>query len=209
MLDLICDNYKTQIAALPYSGKVAGLTKTAVRRIEGETEDGQKYLLSEQKFPIAANIVGSECWRNGLYKDLAPNSALKSVIYFEQVSPEIITPETQLKQYEATVKFRLAAWFNLKKIGIAAELPNEIKYELMKILQVGISVTVGGHVSKVRTTINQIITDPSVFAKYSYEKVLIENMLLYPYSYFAIDCTANYFINPKCYTFTPLTEIEC
>ena len=110
MLDLICDNFKTQIAALPYSGKVAGLTKTAVRRIEGETEDGQKYLLSEQKFPIASNVVGASCFDNGTYKELAPNSTLKSVIYFEQLSPEIITPETQLKQYEANVKFRLVAW---------------------------------------------------------------------------------------------------
>ena len=209
MLDLICDNFKTQIAALPYSGKVAGLTKTAVRRIEGETEDGQKYLLSEQKFPIASNVVGASCFDNGTYKELAPNSTLKSVIYFEQLSPEIITPETQLKQYEANVKFRLVAWFHLKKIGVTGELPNEIKYELMKILQTGISVTVNGHVSKVRIAINQIVTDPSVFAKYSYEKVLIENMLLYPYAYFAIDCTASYFLNPKCYTFTPLTEIEC
>lgn len=208
MTGLICEQLKTRITALPYADKTAGLTKVAVRRIEGTTEDGTKYLLQEQRFPIAANVTGSECWRTGTYKDLAPNSSLKSVVYFEQLTPETITPDSR-NFISTSAKLRLVAWFNLKKIGIDGELPVEIKYELMGLLQSKITIELNPIDSSVSFKINQIIADPSVFSKYSYEKALIENMLLYPYSYFAIDFTANWLLQPNCYTFTPLTEIVC
>ena len=208
MINLICEQLKTRLAALPYAEKTAGLVKIAVRRIEGESEDGTKYLLQEQRFPIAANVNGAECWRSGTYKDLAPNTSLKSVTYFEQVSPETITPET--KPFTGTsVKLRLVGWFNLKKLGVTGELPPQIKYEIMSLLQNSVTVTIGARTENVRLNVNQVITDPSVFAKYSYEKAIIENMLLYPYSYFAIDFTATWLLQPNCYTFTPLTEIAC
>ena len=208
MINLICEQLKVRLAALPYADKTAGLVKIAVRRIEGESEDGTKYLLQEQRFPIAANVNGAECWRSGTYKDLAPNTSLKSVMYFEQIAPETITPDSK-GIISSSVKLRLVCWFNLKKLGVTGELPASVKYELISQVQNKLTVAINSINSSVSFNATQVITDPSVFSKYSYEKAIIENMLLYPYSYFAIDFTANWLIQPSCYTFTPLTEIVC
>lgn len=211
MLNIICENLKTQLETLPFSDKVAGLTKIAVKHVESTLDDGSVYKISESRFPVAYNVSGVRCQNTSQYKDISPDSSKKSVMYFEQIASETIETDTT-KALTHRTQLRLVVWLNLKALGL------DINEELCQLNAIKNQVTdlVSGAnkftcQNEIRANVSpfRIVEDPTIFTKYSYDKTLIENMLLYPYAYFAIDFNVSWVRGYNCYAFTLQTPIVC
>lgn len=212
MLHIICNALKAKIETLPFKDKVSGLVRVAIKNIESTLDDGQVYKITETRFPVAANVTGAQCQNISQYKDLTPDIKNKSVVYFEQLSAEN-TGESQANILEENAQIRLVCWLNLKALGIDLSNSDEqiaiIKYHLADILRGKQLITLGGVTVKALLTPFRIVDDASIFTKYTYNKNIIEHMLLYPYSYFAIDFNVVWYRGKGCFQNTVLTPIAC
>ncbi|MDZ7876100.1 MAG: hypothetical protein U5L45_00440 [Saprospiraceae bacterium] len=213
MISQICEAIKKNILLAPYADKVAGLTRVAVSNVHTELEDGTSYKVSEKHFPVALNVSGVSCFNQNGYQDLCPNSQKKSVIYFEQIgATKINKAEGQGKNVkEFVAQVRCVAWFNLKKLGIEYDfLPCNYQSDLHGRIITPLSIECGTVSVKPKISILFEISDPSIFSKYSYDDATIQNMLLYPYYYLAIDFQISYLIDPTCHgVISNVAEIIC
>lgn len=208
MLEKICDLLKDKITTLPYSDVVASLSRIAIEQTEHADEFGQVYRIDRKVFPVASNVSQGDCTR-GAYQNLAPNNNKKSVMYFERVNDEAISYKKIGQISEVTTKLRLVVWLNLRALGVTITGDtSSIQFELSDLLSnAPLNFTHNLLPHKANITTIAFIHDPSIFTKYSYDKSIINNMLLYPYQYFAIDFVVSYTVNTSCLTFTPKTTI--
>lgn len=209
MIDSVCKALKEKLSLLPYVDKVAGLTRTAVSFLEESVGD-HKIVINEKRFPVAVGVSGMQCFAKGRYGNLCPDSRNASVFYFDMVEDARITMVNGMYETRAVVK--LVCWFNLPKLGIVQSYsPDTILYELIKIIEGSQSVVDASFNGiKAETTVIGYQRDPSVFTKYSYDKAVIENMLLYPYDYYGIDIAIKVTAGKGCNTlFVPSTPIKC
>lgn len=206
MIDSIAIILKDRIKIKPYVGRIAGLTRTAVQMVQVDAGDGQNVTLSEKRFPIACNVEGLQCWNQGKYQELAPNQNYQSLMYFEQLGASSYIANH--RDTKTKTRLRLVCWFNLAKMGLTVcSTPESIIFELIEAV-----TTTGATGTGVNYQTNAVLfqRSPDIFLKYSYDRYIIENMLLYPYDYFAIDIDVECTISKGCFSpFVPLTEITC
>ena len=69
---------KTEISGLPFIDRLAGMVRPVT--FSEETDTGKR----RKVFPVACNVSAADCVTSGKYQDLVPDSAKKSVLYFEE-----------------------------------------------------------------------------------------------------------------------------
>ncbi len=200
----IADILKSQINALPFIDKLAGLVKTVV--ISDQNESGQKI---KKSFPIACNVSGDECVNNGAYKDLTPNNSYKSVLYFEEAGGTQLTGIERGKMHFRS-QVRLVGWLNLKKMGLtdcqySSTAVLQIIRELSAMIQPG---NYGNKYIHLRVTgINEIEKSSAIFGRYTYDES-INQYLVYPFDYFALNISVEFSVNPSCIENEEIPDIE-
>jgi hypothetical protein len=210
MLEEICKILKDKIKPLPFSDRLAGLVREALdrRELSERQEDGTYvvYQIVEKLFPVVMDGYGLDC-AEGTYKTLAPDSSKKTVIYFERMSDDVYDGETKQGLMSMQVKGRLVVWVNLQKLGQATDANLTVmQSQLFGLLKTSVTFQVGTQNIKANIAPLSITHDKKIFTKYSYDTAVINNMLLYPYQYFAIDFKAEYMTGSNCFTFTPDSE---
>jgi hypothetical protein len=205
MIQQFCEVLRDRIALLPYADVVAGLVRIAEKRKElTDEQTGEVYRIDIDTFPVVQNIVGGKCYA-GQYKDIAPDSKKKSVIYFEPISNVNIEFSRGNKMSAFGSKIALVCWLNLPKLG---RTNDEDLFDLrMQLIatctKVPVVITYKGLEYKATLKPTTIKSSPEIFSKYSYDKHVINNMLLYPYQYFSIEFDIDFFANVECFTFVP------
>jgi hypothetical protein len=162
------------------------------------------YRIDIDTFPVVQNIVGGKCYA-GQYKDIAPDSKKKSVIYFEPISNVDIIFSRGNKMSAFESKIALVCWLNLPKLG---RTDDEDLFDLrMQLIatcsKVPVLITYEGLKYKAELRPTTIKSTPEIFGKYSYDKNIINNMLLYPYQYFSIEFDVTFHANVECFNFLP------
>lgn len=185
-----------EIDSLTWLDKYAGL----VRSVTTKTTNGDR-----QTFPYAINVVTGDCDLT-TRTDLVPNSAYKSVLYFEEFGSSTITKDPQTKAYNVTTELRIVAWLNGEKIQWNSEQAFTSIWKLLSELHPYFE---SGDYKRIRiTNIVQEQKTPAIFSRYTYDETLTQ-YLMHPHDYMSMVLTVVYMTSPDCFTETEVNLDEC
>ncbi len=178
---LIKDNY---LDSLTWKDKISGLVQTVntVDKVD-KTKD--------VSYPVSCDIDADSC-SSGAYQDLCPNSAKKSVIYFEDHGG-CDQVEQKGNKITFSCKLRLVAWLNLKKIqeescdsGVTGcGTSGDYVIDVIKHLP-HVPFSTVDFISISIQNISQAQRDVSIFSRYTYAERETQ-YLMFPYDYFSLD----------------------
>lgn len=184
MNQAIANIIRGHIEGLDFVDKISGMVAPLTFDIKGPDNS-----TVQKTFPIACCVSADDC-KEGAYNELMPNSAYKTVIYFEDGGVSFNRHEGHWKYY--TSKLKLVCWINVAKIlgdacneGTACTLSAHLIVEILR----AIPEFPGHHApfNHVYTEVlGQDIRNPSIFSAYTYDEKHSQ-YLMYPYDYFALD----------------------
>jgi hypothetical protein len=134
----------------------------------------------------------------GVYKDLAPDSKKKSIIYFEDRGITFV--ERLANRIKMRSSLRLVCWLNLKNIAEAVcdddsgacGVSGNYVIDVIKVLP-SKPFSTADFISIALTSISQVERGVEIFSKYTYNEQATQ-YLMYPYDYFALDLECEYTI---------------
>jgi hypothetical protein len=184
MNQAIASIIKGHIEDLDFVDKIAGLVSAVT--FEQKDKDNA---VKDVTFPIACCVSPADC-KEGAYNDLMPNSAYKTVIYFEDGGITFDKYESNWKYYKSTL--RLVCWINIEKLTESGDCKSEdpctyaahIVAEIIRALP----AFPENHYpfDKIYSEVtNQIVRSPSIFGSYTYDEKHSQ-YLMAPYDYFAL-----------------------
>ena len=191
MNQAVADIIKEHIEGLDFVDKIAGLT--SVLTFELNDKDNNKVIKS---FPIACCVTADDC-KEGAYNELMPDSAYKTVIYFEDGEMTFTKYEGRYKYYSSTL--RLVCWINVAKIlsdtcktGTTCTLSSHLITEIIRALPRFPEDHTPFHQMYHEVT-DQVVRDNSIFSKYTFDEKHVQ-YLMYPYDYFALTIKTDFAI---------------
>lgn len=191
MNNILANILKSRVETLEWADRVAGLVQTANVRVK----DGDS--VTEKSYPISCNVTYDACIK-GKYRDLAPDSKKKSVIYFEDRGGSFV--ERIGNRIKMRSSLRLVCWLNLKNINEAScdddsgacGVSGTYVIDVIKSLPSKPFAT-ADFISIALTNITQVERSVDIFSRYTYNEQATQ-YLMYPYDYFALDIDIDYTI---------------
>lgn len=181
------------IEDLDFIDKIAGLVTPITFEVKAKDNT-----TVNKTFPVACCVTPEECGREGAYYDLMPNSAYKTVLYFEDRGVSFEKAQGNFKYY--TSNLRLVCWINIEKLtesGIcktdnpctyAAHLVAEIIRNLPEHPQ---------HIAPFSTVysevVEQYVRSANIFSAYTYDEKHSQ-YLMAPFDFFALDIKTTFAI---------------
>jgi hypothetical protein len=173
--------------------------------------DGNVYPLA---YPVSC-LIDDSCTEPSVYKALTPDSAYKSVAYFERRGSGSLTFGTPT-QHDVTFRLplRFVAWLNFKKLGVEG-CPSTLAYMMafikaLRSQNLSASDDTLTNPARVLVKIFEIPEQRAdiIFAPYSY--AVKEASFMPPYGFFAVDLVAELVTNLNCFTEPSIpAEIDC
>jgi hypothetical protein len=190
MNEKIASIVKGKIDTLPWIDKIAGLVRPI--RVEVPGSNNGKVL---KTYPIATDVTREDCI-SGKYKDLIPNSAFSSIVYFEDNGSSLAYRNGDRIGFNS--KLTLVGWLNLKKIADCCQYTSSTECILSILAQIPLTPFSDGIYREIRVTaISELIKSNAIFGKYSYDEIKSQ-YLLYPFDYFALSIQCEFWVNVKC-----------
>ena len=190
MTSSIATILKDLIEPLDFVDKIAGLTHTAEVRQQIDENTTQV-----DRFPISCDVVDTvTCDTASRYKDLVPNDAYKSILYFEDGGTSNVGTRGKDTIYRS--RLRLVGWLNGKKLGsTSCSTSGEAIKEILKTLPRNRFNS--GDITRLQVRVNTIAPKTkAIFSRYTYNDQA--QFLIYPFDYFAIDIDVTFHVNPSC-----------
>ena len=211
MNQAIANIIKGHIENLDFVDKIAGLVAALTFDITVTDKATGVKSTVQKTFPIACCVTPDDCNKNGAYNDLMPNSAYKSVIYFEDGGVTFERYESNWKYYKSSL--RLVAWLNIEKLTESGVCKSEIPctYAAHVITEIirhlpEFPENTHGPIEKVYSEItSQLIRSPSIFAAYTYDEKHVQ-YLMSPFDYFALEIQTSFAI---CLKSTVVPDSTC
>lgn len=197
----IANIVKDKISDLPFIDRISGLVRTLSYT---ETVDGQTY---QYKYPISCDVTYDDCVNNERYKDMIPNSDLRSLIYFEDNGANIL--DSNGRGINFTSNIRLVCWLNIKKFDTTdCSVSGYVASHIIRRL-----LTSGRFSSGIYNDIHFVISQipektSNIFQYYTYSEASTQ-YLLYPYDYFALDIKVMYSVMYNCLINIDNADIIC
>jgi len=183
--DILIDQIKT----LPFFDKYAGVVKT----ISMSSNDGDRSYV--KRFPVECNISPTQC--ESRYKDLVPNNKNKSIIYLEDKGVSFVSQEGAWLRFSAN--YDIISWLNMPALGFTDCSYSAIAMGGMIKRLIKTPFAVGNYQRIMVTNINEKSKQDNPFSKYSYSEE-VNQFLLYPYDYFVLNVTLEFYVNSTCFT---------
>ena len=193
MNQAIASIIRNQIDGLDFIDKIAGLV--AAVTFDMKAKDNTTV---QKTFPIACCVTPAECGKEGAYYDLMPNSAYKTVIYFEDRGVNFVKAESNWIYYISNL--RLVCWINIEKLletGICkSEIPctyaaHIIADILRQLPQFPQNISPFSFVYSVIES--EDIRSSAIFSQYSYDERHVQ-YLMSPYDFFALNIKTSFAI---------------
>lgn len=184
MNQAVANIIRKHIEGLDFVDKIAGLVAPLTFDIRSSNNE-----TVQKTFPVACCVSADDC-KEGAYNELMPDSAYKTVIYFEDGGVSFERKEGNWKYYRS--KLRLVCWINVAKIlgdtckeGSACTLSTHLIAEIIRVLP-----DFPAHHNPFNNVYSeitgQVVRTPSIFAAYTYDEKHAQ-YLMYPYDYFALE----------------------
>jgi len=171
--------------------KISGLV--AAISIEQRGPDNTTVI---KTFPVACCVSADDC-KEGAYNDLMPNSAYKSVIYFEDKGIRFTSARGKFKYYTSNI--RLVGWLNIAKIlgtDCGSEIPctyaAHVVAEIIRAIP-QFPANISPFAQVISEVIDQEPRSNAIFSRYSYNEVHSQ-YLMAPYDYFALNIRTDFAI---------------
>lgn len=215
MVAAIANILKQQIGNLPWLERYAGLVtaaavptfKTDKQGVPQKVTDGRvSQFGGDMVFPVACDVDGVECWNNGTYKYLTPDSGVASVGFFVDnggaTFSKIVGPKAGTLEMRFDLKF--LCWLNVQHLGLndcnasALIVPGLIArlydrpatHDTLRNIRV--------------TNTRQLIKQPSMFSPFSFAKSGESRALfLFPHDYFGLQIQGTFEIGRNCLPVLP------
>lgn len=190
----------------------------------GQTANGQP-IMKDRFFPIACGVSFGDCVANQRYQELSPNSAYKSIAYWEQRADAVqneklssLTAKGGLIVYDIPV--RLVVWLNMAKLNVngtgqtdcSIAAPIALKIQSALYRKNGFILpddAYAGAKVEMQFAGQEQKDAAKIFGQYSYGKELAKYML-HPFDFFALRYNVRLWINRNCVdAFTLGSEIDC
>ncbi len=172
------------IKDLAWIEKLAGLTQVAKINQNGV----------EKRYPISCSMVFDDVCVEGCYDELAPNSAYKSVVYFEDSGFTFSKQVGNKLYYESTLK--LIAWLNYNKLGGGCGSTGNYIIDIIRALPsypVNVSDLLGANIR----VMSQAIRSDSIFSQYTFNEKQTQYLML-PFDFFSLTIQTSFYIIPEC-----------
>ena len=191
MIRQIVDVIVPTLASLNFADVVAGVVVTISKQSKSK-DDG----IVVEKFPAYYREPEDVCANYSTYIDLIPNSKKKSIIYFEEISNFAYEDEdAYYVKMSSTV--RLICWANLKLINQAYSDAYLLKQAIIKTIPETLP-NIANRFSFIRLHFDaEEVRDVGLFSNYTYIEEQ-KQYLLYPYDYFGLNYTFDYWVAKRC-----------
>lgn len=176
-----------RIMSIPWVGRYGGMTYDI-------TKDGKTY-------PISENISQQECWEEGKFLDLVPDSTYSSIVFFQESKPLIND-----NYGRATGSLLLFCWVNYPMIGESSSNRTRIIRDVSSVMY-----SVPDSINASSISINCIAKTKAesvaFFSKYAYKGE--GSLYMYPYDVFTFDLEVKCMYNAACTVSQAKTQIDC
>lgn len=183
---------RLKLQTLPFADLVAGLVDTV--ETESRPDEGPAV---RERFPVSydTNIGGVECMGKEIV--LTPDSARKSIIYFEDMG---VTPTANSGRYFGFVaSLRLVCWLN--RANVVGDNYAHITGQAIAAIRAKITdknPASLGMFKALSIRVSRIpIQDAGIFSRYTYREP-DRQYLRPPFEFFAMDLICNYRLMAKC-----------
>lgn len=194
MIHLIANKLVENITLLPWVDVITGIVKPAKVIVAGATKT----------YPIAYNVNPDLCTQAELLA-FVPDSKKTDILYFEDFGTNVTSEDSMGVGYQSN--FRLVCWLNYKKLSPAMIEPSALVLSLHDMIPVNLG-NFDGLIGVRVSVVNQLSNDVSVFSRYSYQEEKTQ-FVTYPYDYFALTLSAQYWVRPNCTIPPTKTEGVC
>lgn len=204
MINNVAKDILEQINSIHWLDTYAGIVKTVSKEYQ---ENGVPVV---KRFPVSCEATTSDCFSNGTYKDLVPDSSKKSILYFEEVGgAQLISKERDVFNYQTTL--RMVCWLNQKLLGTEdCSISDKAICDIMNAMNFKRHNNVPLNLQKINIRFaTQEAKTANIFAAYNYQEEKSQ-YLMYPFDYFALNFVVQFSINKNCCEGIPeLPANEC
>lgn len=198
MIDAIIKDYLSdKITPIWWVDKYGGLTYRAEKRDVVDVE-GQQVTVVSAAYPVSCDVDGRACWEQQRYADLVPNTARKSVLYWEAPDGMTLTKrDGRFWTFEGNA--RLVVWLNLKKLGVAdCAAPPSFALQLIRELTTTIQASDGSlQGASISVSLARLLPRRlDLFQQYTYADY--QHLLMYPNDFFALDFKLSVMLDVTC-----------
>lgn len=179
----IANILKGYLEDLTWVEKIAGLTQV-MRVRENDVE---------KRIPISCDLSFDNC-QQGCYDELVPNSNYRSIIYFEDVSLNLLNNRGNKKYYQSTL--RLVCWLNYKKIPGGCGKSGDYVIDIIRAFP-STPVNLADLYSFNVEVVSQASRTSGIFGAYTYNEFQTQYLML-PYDYFALTLRTEFYIDTEC-----------
>lgn len=186
---------KTRIQNLPFIDKLAGLVQIVEEQsfVDGDAKNTPVL----KKFPASYDTVGFGADCAGQIKDLIPNSAYKSITYFEDFGSTMPAVGDQVIKFNS--KLRLICWLN--RSLLTGDQYSQISAPCIAAL---ITALTGRKFDNIgiftQLNVKAVQIQPqtkALFSNYTYDQT-VRQYLMPPFEFFGIDLLCIYNVSAKC-----------
>lgn len=190
---------KNRLASLPFIDVLAGTVQTlTVTDTTGGGPDAESVeTTTTKRFPVSDDH-NQDPGIFGIETVLMPDSARRSIIYFEDYGISLLPELHGLKRYQCNL--RLIAWFNRELLTgkttyspVSGPLMAAIIEKLVTLNPVNVAMF-----SRFMTRVVRIpAQDGALFGRYTYQETT-RQYLRPPFEFFALDLENTFCVNPSC-----------
>lgn len=208
LFDKLCGTDDTEgLCWIQYFG---GIAKTVMHPSCSPFDPTSKIL----RYPITCNAKGNltDCFNNGMYLNLVPDSKHKSIVYFEPIGNQSIklSDKSSLKHIkQVTQDVRMVIWANIPKLGFKdCSIMERLYLSLTDCIDCVTWKSNSLGVGLIKTDIIRyngwLETVRKVFNQYNYGDK--QRLFLFPYDVGSIDIRVTYLVDPSCYDMDSLCQ---
>lgn len=188
----LSDAIGAHFSSLPWVELYGGMSRTVAAAVP--TDDNKVYF---KKYPVSCNTTLDMC-KKGRYKDLVPNSRKRSILYWVDYGNTMVKREGENFTFQARLK--LIGWVNLEKFKnvTGCTLTHKLVASIIQAIPTNFENFGIFQSTKIRYK-GEDPKNAQIFAGYTYSEE-VNQYLLYPYDYFAMNFEIEFTINQACDT---------
>jgi len=197
MIKRIVDEIKSDLLLVPFIDAVHGLTRVHREVVKSGANTVVK------SYPVAEQTP-TDC-SAGKEIDCVPDSAKKSLCYFELNGAPKVTQSSKPSWFEFSAQVRNVWWINTDLVKTTATI-DDLMLQVLKYLPAKISGLTG--ISQVVVELTGTPMQSDIFSKYTYDETS-RQYLMPPYRYFAFDLLITWQVNKDCFTDIIVAPVAC
>jgi hypothetical protein len=211
MITVIAQVLRNKVELLGWVERVGGLVTVAERPTVKTGADFSQVVTGTQFYPVASDVNDAECWENGVYKLLEPDSAKSSIVFFRDLGGVQMVGYEGPKRGAVRFKFDLGfyCWLNLARLGdsitaggstasgrVAPYFVDNLMGEHTAIGVFSGGIEEDAFINIEVSSISEMRKSRDIFSPFDFERK--SELFLYPYDFLGLRILGEFVIPTRC-----------